>query len=485
MNKLLSFICIFSALIMVVFAFSSCQKTQEETLLEMNELDRADELSRLSDIAMSEKTSYKSTMIGEIQTKIQGNRVENEIKSEIAYLFGDTNNFVYQEKYESTVKYRGEETVTTLINGYQNGYMYVYNKTDDITNIFKSPITKSEYLQHMKDMELDGSSLKLDRDGCKAITAQKNDDGTWSVSYSKFTKENLKLLLNDLQNPEQMFDETYEISDVKMVINLMSDFTIKNATMEFEFIENQEENDSALAVSTNDNVASSPVCLIEVSYDYENTLRPMEEIDLSSSKFKQVEDLRYFYNIKNELDNFKSSSEAHATIEMNSSVAYRNQSTVSHETDNITFKNKDGKLEYEIKRTSNGNYYVMSYADGYQDITNELGVVQQHDKKSEIEARVFLESMLDSAGYKIDIISNIEKVADGEYKFTLKPDKSLYESILNVYGGYLQSSSSTLTIKTVDGKIVSYDYSLALSLYLSTVSSSMDIEQNVVCTYEY
>ena len=218
----------------------------------MNELDRADELSRLSDIAMSEKLSYKTTMIGEIQTTLQGDVVIGKIKGESAYLFGNTDDFVYQEKLESTSKYKGEESVTTLIEGYQNGYMYIYNKNGSIATTFKSPITKDQYLQHMKDMEVE-TDFELDREGCKEITAQRNEDGTWTITYAKFTEERLELLLSELQNLDEQFDESYLISDVKIDINIMSDFTIKNATMDFEFTKNKDINGSATPLSATEN----------------------------------------------------------------------------------------------------------------------------------------------------------------------------------------------------------------------------------------
>ncbi len=503
MKKIISSLCIILALIIALFSFSSCQqpdksdesgslsdsvsdnpdnKTQEELLLEMNELDRADELSRLSDIAMSEKLSYKTTMIGEIQTTLQGNVVIGEIKGESAHLFGNTDDFVYQEKLESTSKYKGEESVTTLIEGYQNGYMYIYNKNGSITTTFKSPITKDQYLQHMKDMEVE-TDFELDREGCKEITAQRNEDGTWTITYAKFTEERLELLLSELKNLDEQLNESYLISDVKIDINIMSDFAIKNATMEFEFAKNKDINGSATPLSATEDTEGKNKLYIEISYDY-NPLTVMEEIDLGSIRYKEVEDLRYYYNIQKKLDELKNSEEAKVVIGIKSDVDYRGMVSVTEETDNITFKNKDGKLEYEIESMSNRGNYKILYANGYQDLIDESGTMQ-HEAVSEMEARAYLESMLDVAGYKIDIIRNIEKVSDGEYIFTLKPGDSSYKAIVDAYGGHVEESSSTLTIKLFNGKIVYYHYTFYADVYLSTVSSYMEMDQSVVCTYEY
>lgn len=504
MKKIISALCITLALIISLFSFSSCQqpdksdesgslsddsvndnhdnKTQEELLLEMNELDRADELSRLSDIAMSEKLSYKTTMIGEIQTILQGDVVVGEIKGESAYLFGNTGDFVYQEKIESTTKYKDEESVATLIEGYQNGYMYIYNKSNGSTTTFKSPITKDQYLQHMKDMGVE-TDFELDREGCKEITAQRNEDGTWTVTYAKFTEERLELLLSELQNLDEQFDESYLITDVKIDINIMSDFTIKNATMDFEFTKNKDINDSATPLSATEDTEGKNKLYIEILYDY-NTLTVMEEIDLSSIKYKEIEDLRYFYIIQKKLDELKNSEEAKVVIDVKSDVDYRGMVSIIEETDNIIFKNKDGNLEYEIDSVSNSGRYKILYANGYQDLIDESGTIQ-HEEVSEMEARAYLESMLDVAGYKIDIIRNIEKVSDGEYIFTLKPSNSSYKDIVDAYGGYVEESSSTLTIKLLNGKIVYYHYTFYADVYLSTVSSYMELDQSVICTYEY
>ena len=133
--------------------------------------------------------------------------------------------------------------------------------------------------------------------------------------------------------------------------------------------------------------------------------------------------------------------------------------------------------------SNRGNYKIL-YANGYQDLIDESGTMQ-HEAVSEMEARAYLESMLDVAGYKIDIIRNIEKVSDGEYIFTLKPGNSSYKAIVDAYGGHVEESSSTLTIKLLNGKIVYYHYTFYADVYLSTVSSYMEMDQSVVCTYEY
>ena len=479
MKKLINLLCIFCIMI-ISFAFSSCKSSLEEKLLKMDEVDRAEELSRLSDEAMEAKKTYKSTMLGNIETKLQGNKIVNEIKYEVSQLYAGSNNFAYQKRQESVVKYRGEESTTLLIEGFQNGFMYVYNKTDSTTNIFKSPITIGDYVHFLKDMETE-SELKLDRNGCNEITAKRNDDGTWTVSYSKFTKENLKLLLNDFPSIEDIFDESYEITDAKMVINVMNDFSMKSATMEFEFTKKEDN----IATASDENIDTPPVFLVEYAYEYENVTEVAEKIDLSQTKFKQVDDLRYFYNVEKELDELKESSEARAKLQLDSTISLKGKTSKSSENDNITFKNKDGALEYEVKATVNDEYYVITYSDSYQEVSDKSGTVTDRTEQSEMEARLFLEKLLDPADFKIDIMKNIEKTGENQYTYTLKPDIEEYEMIASLYGGYITENSATLVIEMLDDKIASYSYDVSVKIFIGVTSSYMDIAQSAKCTYEY
>ena len=258
----------------------------------------------------------------------------------------------------------------------------------------------------------------------------------------------------------------------------MSDFTIKSATMEFEFTKNKDITDSATPLSATDDAEEKNELYIEVSYDY-NALEVMEEIDLSSIRYKEVEDLRCFYSIQKELDELKNSEEAKVNIEIKSDVDDGEKVIITEETDEITFKNKDGKLEYEIDSTSNGSSYKILYANGYRDVIDESGALQ-HKKISEMEARAYLEGIIDVAEYKISIIRNIQKLSDSEYVFTLKPSNSLSKAILDAFGGHAEESTATLTIKLLEGKIVYYHYT-----FYAKVSFCEKIDQSVVCTYEY
>lgn len=459
------------------------EKTQEELLLEMNELDRADELSRLSDEAMNEKTSYKSTMVGEIQTTIDGNKVINQIKSEESYLFGNTENFVHQNRSENTIKFSDKESVTVSIEGYQNGYMYAYNKEDDSIYAFKSPISREQYVRHMNNMTAD-VGLKLDRDGCKEISAKRNDDGTWTITYSNFTDENLRVLLKDLQNPEQIFGESYKIVDVNIIINVLSDFTIKNGTVSFE-IEKQDENNGAITLSSENNTETAPVLAFEVSYEYDNLTEVVEKIDLSSSEYKAVNDLRDYYNVEKKLDELKNSDKGSSIVEALTVVDLKGQKSSTFEKNRINYEVKDGNLEYEIRQTRSDGYNVITYVDGYYKVVNVAGETKQNSKISEATARAYLGSLLDVVQLGLESIENIENKGNGEYCFTLKQDESSYEAILDVYGGYAKSNSTTLTIKIENGKIVSYLYNMSAKVYLSTISSEMCIDQTVECSYEY
>lgn len=485
MKKYLKLFCILSAVLMVVFAFSACQKTQEEKLLEMEEAERAEELGRLLDETMEAKNSYKITMNGRMETLFEGNKMTNISKTVISYLKADTDAFVYQEKQEGNITYDGEEIETVTIEGYQNGYMYVDDQSESGNSRFKSPLTKDEYIQHMENMETENEA-KLDKTGCNNLTAVRNEDGTWTATFAGFTESNLKALMKDLQNPEAYFDEDYEITDVIISFTLESNFDLKTIKMDFVFDKKEnDDNASQLSVASEEINPNMPVFTAEYTVEYGDNLAVAEEIDLSSAKYKEVDDLRDFYIIEKELDEIKSSENARAELTINQEVSLLTTKEIVNEVDKIDYSIVDGKLEYDIEATTDDEYYKIVYKNGKQNVLDEDGNTNSSKAMQEIEARVFLESLLDQTGYGIDIIKNMEKVSDGEYKFTIKPDITAYEAIANAYNGSISSSTAYLSIKMANGKITSYIYELSIKIYIPMFSTNMVITQKNECTYEY
>lgn len=485
MKKYLKLFCILSAVIMIVFAFSACKKTQEEKLLEMEEAERAEELGRLSDEAMEAKNSYKITMNGRMETLYEGEKMINISKMVVSYLKADTDAFVYQEKQESNITYDGEETENVTIEGYQNGYMYIDSQGEDGNSRFKSSLTKDEYINHMKSMETENEA-KLDKTGCNNLTAVRNDDGTWTATFAGFTESNLKALMKDLQNPEAYFDDDYKITDVMISLTLENDFGLKTIILEFVF--NKKENDnsaSQLSVASEETDPNMPVFTAEYTVEYGDNLAVAEEIDLSSAKYKEIDDLRNFYIIEKELDEIKNSKDAKAELTINQVVSLLTSKETVNEVDKIDYGIVDGKLEYDIEATTDDEYYRIVYKNGKQDVLDENGETDSSEAMQEIEARVFLESLLDQASYGIDVIKNMEKVSDGEYKFTLKPNVTAYEAIADAYSGSISSNTAYLIIKMMDGKITSYTYELTVKIYIPVFSANMVITQENECTYEY
>ncbi len=481
MNKFIKLLCVLSVILAIVFVFSACQKTQEEKLLEMDEAERADELGRLVDESMNAKTSYKLVVNGKMETMLENKRMVETTRTVIAYLKADTEDFVYQEKTESIGTYGSEEMESVSINGYENGYMYIYSEDDGVKTGFKSPVTIDDYKKHMEDLE-DEVEATIDKNGCQKITAVKNDDGTWTATYSSFTKENLKLMLKDLGNPEIFIDEDYEISDIVLSFTTDSEFNLKTCNMSFVF-EKISNGDNTSQLATDDPFL--PVFTADYKVEYGDNLSVAEEVDLSSGRYKNVDDLRYFDIIEKELDEIKSSENASADLVIDQEVSLRGQVNKVNETDNINYKIVDGKVEYDIRANTGDDDYRIVYKDGEQEVFDEDGNSDGAEKQSNLEAMVFLESLIDQAGYDIDIIRNMEKSSDGEYKFTLKPDITAYEEIADTYNGNISASTAYLTIKMKDGKIASYIYELTVKIYIPVVSSTMVITQENECTYEY
>jgi len=481
MKRILRATCALALMLVAMLIFASCQKTQEQILLGMDDADRADEISRLVDEAMEAKSSYKVVMVGRMETMLENKRMVEDYKTVISYLNADTDDFVYQEKTESTGTYGSERIENITVNGYQDGYMYIYSENDG-AKAFKSPISSQDYKAHQKSLN-SSTIAEINQSCCQNITAVKNSDGAWVITYSSFNEESMNKLLKDMGSPELYFDENYVITDISLSFVADSEFNLKSIDMSFGF-KKASDNDSTSQLSADED-PFMPVFTANYQVEYGSNLSVDEEIDLSSTRYKETEDLRGFDIVEKELNEIKRHEDASAKLIIKQNTSLLGQSSTYNETDHILYKIKNGKVEYDIRATTDDDYYRISYLLGNQEVFDKDGNSDGAEKKSRVEALVFLEGLLDQAGFDFDKIRKIEKLSDGEYKFTISPDIDAYERIADTYNGSVSSSTAYLTIKMKDGKISAYIYDLTVKIYIPIVSSTMTITQTSECTYTY
>ncbi len=463
---------VFFVSVMLIFALCSCQNKELSG-------EKAVEIYNLANKKADETGNYKIEINGLLKLTVENKEMTSAANSQIIAMNFDTDNYLYQEHSSTTIEYDGKSTDSLIVEGYQDGYMYVYNRNESgKIKKLKSPITTPEYLLHKKEIEID-TEFQLNENSCKTVTANKNDD-EWVIKFSNFTEENLVAMLNEMGGIESIFSEGYKISDVEVTFVLDEKYTFKTARLEFKFDENTIE---AKENQEQDDGENEPVFYMDVEFTYTD-LTLAREINLSKG-YTEADDLRYYYIVDKELNKIKNSKDASFEL----STETENKSISVYESYEGSYKKADGKLSYEIIKETSGASTKIVYEDGKQTVYNEAGKKQKETSVTELEAKLYLESLLDQGAIDIFMISDIEKLDENRYEFMLTPDSTQYENIANLSGGKLSYCGGSCIIELDDiGKIKSYSYRLVIDIRIqisSNISVTSSIEQNSNCTYEY
>ena len=451
-------------------------------LKNMDESGRADQIIMMADLNIAKQGQYQMVSTSTMITEIMGERVTETDRATVTYLENDTDEFIYQEKIESTVKTKSGEEERIEITGYQDGYMYKYLKTEDKTIRFKSAILVEEYVEHMMNMQTDTQS-DVSSDACEKVTATQNDDGNWIVTYSQFKSDSIAKFLDDMGNPQIYFEE-YDIVDVSMVFEISSGFALKKSKMEFVFEKSSSSNDnSGLTPLSIANV--TPVCKIENKYNYGDDIKGVEYVDLEDKLFTTVNDLRIYDTVDKQLNEIKGSENAMVTVNFQFSTSYPGYSSEFIGVENVFLKSKDGKLDYEINSDSDEGYYKLVYSDGKQELYDEKGTLKESESISELQAKVTLDSYIDPASLSIENVVGIREKSEGTYVFTMMVAGSEMEDLAASVGGKLSKAKLTVTIKMEEGKIASYVYTVDATIKITGQNVEIEYDQEYECAYQY
>ena len=123
-------------------------------------------------------------------------------------------------------------------------------------------------------------------------------------------------------------------------------------------------------------------------------------------------------------------------------------SSTYKETDEVTFGEGESGYFYDIEATVSGTKYDISYKDGTQTIKTSSKT--QNKAQTEKEARDYIKSLINSAGYTQNIVTAIEKRGNGVYRFTCNPNTQTYETYYANMGGTFKSATQTITVTITD-----------------------------------
>ena len=168
------------------------------------------------DETMNGLESYKTAGLGNAVMYLSGYKVDTTISQSGVYSkSGD--NYSYETMTMKMVCDKlGLNETMEQIEAYYGGKMYVANEDSKNEQKLCSVISFDEYKETKGDAALD----KIDITDCTTSEFKKNDDGTWSLKFSGYTKKTMNTFLEGLNMDDK---EAFGAEVVDFNINVTAD----------------------------------------------------------------------------------------------------------------------------------------------------------------------------------------------------------------------------------------------------------------------
>ena len=404
------------------------------TLVSCGEPKSAEALYAKVDKTMSALNSYEMDLDlkmtfyisnYKVSSEGTGHAVEDGLQGGEYYFYQETNT-----KIESKGLSLDENQKN--VEAYYNGNYFMLNESGKASQKLYSPLTVEEVMDYRADNDMDALDVMND---CTDQSFAKKEDGTWELTCSGYTKSAIATLEEGMGLDHDMFDA--EIMDMKMTLTADEEYRATRIKMELVFEDKK----------------NAPTGSITIDFSkYDAAVRLTDQ--LNTEDYPKVEDVRLLKQVEDMLQERSESESGSFTLALTQSVrsSASSHSTTAKETDKVTFGEDESGYFYDIDATVDNVKYDISYKDGTQ--TVKTSSKTQNNAQTEKEARAYIVSLINSAGYDGSVVSKIEKRGGGVYRFTCNPATETYEAYYANMGGKYTSVTQTITVTIEEDRIV-------------------------------
>ena len=434
MKKSVLWICMLLALAMLLV---SCQGMKDALRPAPK---TAEELwARIGEV-MQEYDSYEVAMEMDIVMVMEGYAVEStatgmliEDKGEDYYYYSETNVTVTCDALDLNQE-------TRAISAYMDGKAFEFRGENGYERKLYSKMTAEEYAAYLV-ADREASSFDTDITDCTQAEFAQNEDKTWTLTYSGYTKKAIKGITGALSTQEMdVFGA--DIVDVKVTFHADKSFCVTEIIMEFEF-------------DTAEGAKQAPALNVRMKLTAvgDEVERVTDTID--PAKYKEVDDLAIRKEIDKMIEQRNEAKEGKFENKLSQTVKVMGEVQTYSETSMVEYGTEDGKLVYEINGNYGGEESTIIYRNGTQTV---YAYGESYDvPQTEQEAREFIQSLINEPGFGYDSaqVTNITKKDEGlwELELTLS-DTTEFEALYEALGGAYKSATQTVTVAVQDGKLI-------------------------------
>ena len=440
-------------LVVAMLSLASCDVVKDFYESVIPPMNAGDLATRIND-RMDELDSYKAEMNGTMKVYIGGTEMVSELSGVSIEMQGNSEDYYYYDysKVITKVKSLGYEEVSEEITAYNNGKAYVMTSDSEYNYAFFSVTEKERFISTLlsDDKEIDNFSTSGNK------TFAKNDDGSWVLDFSKFSKGEV-----DKFSSRMGIDDIAGISvkDLNVKIKASAEYLVSEISIEFVF--NTEASISRY----------TPELVLVIKYGDFNSAN--KEV-IKENEYTSVGDVAVLKQLSKKLDEVYHNDDGYLYLSVQQTVVPGSSSNNFTETDKIKYGAEEGKFHFEIDSTIKNNKSdkqfnqdcIVTCRDGEMLVKPVLGSIQSYTK-SEQEAKKYIKSLINPTNYDIKYVTEVNKISDDVYIIALSADESLYQSALvnyDISSRYKVSSVyQIITVKTDDDGVVSMESELEVT----------------------
>ena len=372
---------------------------------EEKEPETATELWDRIDKKMEALESYEMSSNIQMTFYVSGKKVTGTIVGGVIESNKD-NDYYYYTDSSTTLScpqlnlFQKENT----IESYQNGTLFISTVNDSVNQQLYQDITIDEY----KEFKSSITNTEFDIVDCADKEFEKSEDGTWLITLSGYTKKAIKSYTETTGIDKDLIGA--DILDINVKIKANSEYLVEE--MEILFVFDAKENiPSVQAVSKYRSFNSA------------------EQVSLSKNAYSEA-DILLIYELDDMLKAKQDKSSASFTYEITQTASSMGDEQSAVENDKVSYGTNGGKYFYIITSKYQNTIIEINYENGVRTI--KQGTQSVTGAQSELEAKTYINSMINNMQYEKSYIKDAFYMEDGRCKIEFAyTDKEPYEQMLN------------------------------------------------------
>ncbi|MBE7092970.1 MAG: hypothetical protein E7365_07335 [Clostridiales bacterium] len=426
-------VCLMMCLLLVI-SFSACDKINDFIAPTPTPTEKpyepkdAQELWQKIDGIMNDLESYESKENANMIIFNTGYKMEATAEGKGIYYLKKGEEFFYNSAYTKMVCKEAsiDEAYENLV-AYNNGKMFLRNIEGKFERSFCSEMTYEEFLVAQSDQFLN----ELDVLACTDAKYTKNEDKSWTLDFSGYTKKAINGFLKDMEFTEKELGS--DITDMK--IHVIANELFYVTKMEIELVFDED-------------ATAKPVIKVTSEYSKHNAVEPDRSI-INEGSFAKVDDVRIIKTVKNAVKALKDARSGSFILDVKETVGNTHTYT---ETDTVTYGEQNGGYYYDINAKLSQGTITIKYKNGTQTIKS--GSESESGAMTDEMAKKFIESLVDQVGFNELYISAIEKQGENSFKFLISnPDNNQYDEFFKQNGIKKIGSDQTVIVTLENGEV--------------------------------